>query len=118
VPTFRRSFSAAALGLALVLSGCGGHPTVHRQIAIVPATGTAGASWEPTTITVSKDDNVILAVGNPTPAVHGFSIEGYGIQTEIPPGGSEVKIRATHPGTFKIYSQLEDIGQVATLVVQ
>ena len=65
MPTFRRSFPAAALGLALVLSGCGGHPTVRRAIAVVPATATAGASYSPATITVSKDDNVILAVGNP-----------------------------------------------------
>jgi len=118
VPTFRRLLPAAALGLSLVLSGCGGHATVHRSLAIVAGTPTAGPSWSPTTITVSKDDNVILAVANPTPAVHGFTIEGYGISTEIPPGGSEVKIRATHPGTFKIYSQLKEMSQVATLVVQ
>ncbi len=118
MPTFRRFFPAAALGLALVLSGCGGHPTVRRAISVVPATASAGASYEPKTITVSKDDNVILAVGNPTTAAHGFTIEGYGISTEIPPGGSEVKIRATHPGTFKIYCQLHETHQVATLVVQ
>ncbi len=118
MPTFRRFFPAAALGLALVMSGCGGHATVERSIAVVPATASAGASYSPAVITVNKDDNVILTVGNPTTAVHGFTIEGYGISTEIPPGGGEVKIRATHPGTFKIYCQIHETHQVATLVVQ
>ena len=118
MPIFRRFFPAAVLGLALVLSGCGGHPTVRRQIAVQAGSGGAGASFQPTTITVNKDDNVILAVGNPTAGPHGFSIEGYGIQTEIPPGGSEVKIRATHPGTFKIWCQLHETHQIATFVVR
>ena len=114
--TFRRFLPAGLVGLALVLSGCGGSPESRRQIAVVP--GSAGAAFEPKTVTVNKDDNVILAVGNPTAAVHGFSIEGYGIQTEIPPGGSEVKIKATHPGTFKVYCQLHETHQIATFVVQ
>ncbi len=118
MPTFRRFLPAAALGLTLALSGCGGHANVHRSLAIVAPTSSVAAYYAPATITVNKDDNVILAVANPTPAVHGFTIEGYGISTEIPPGGSEVKIRATHPGTFKIYSQLKEMSQVATLVVQ
>jgi len=118
VPNFRRLFPAAALGLALVLSGCGGHPTVHRDIAVVGATATSGASFTPSMITVSKDDNLVLAVANPTAATHGFTIEGYGISTQIPPGGSEVKVHAVHPGTFKIYCQLHETHQIATLVVQ
>jgi len=116
VHTFRRLLPASAIGLALVLSGCGGSPTSRRQIAVVAGSG--GAAFEPTTVTVNKDDNVVLAVANPTAAVHGFRIEGYGIQTEIPPGGAEVKIKATHPGTFKIYCQLHETHKVATLVVQ
>ena len=116
MPIFRRLLPATLLGAALVLSGCGGHPDVERQIAV--AAGPSGAVFEPTTITVNKDDNVTLAVGNPTSGPHGFSIEGYGIQTEIPPGGSEVKIRATHPGTFKIYCQLHETHQIATFVVR
>jgi len=118
VPTFRRFFPAVALSIGLFLSGCGGHATVHRAIAVEPATATAGASFSPTTITVDKDDNVILEVANSTAVTHGFTVEGYGIRTEIPPGGSEVKIRATHPGTFKIYCQLHETHQVATLVVR
>jgi nitrosocyanin len=116
VPTFRRLLAASLLGLALLVSGCGGHPDVERQIAV--SSGPSGAVFEHKTITVNKDDNVTLAVGNPTSNPHGFSIEGYGIQTEIPPGGKEVKIRATHPGTFKIYCQLHPTHQVATFVVR
>jgi nitrosocyanin len=107
---------AAALGLALVLGGCGGHPDIERQISVAP--GPSGAVFQPETITVNKDDNVTLAIGNPTTSVHGFSIEGYGIQDEVPPGGMEKKFQATHPGTFKIYCQLHETHQVATLVVQ
>lgn len=74
--------------------------------------------FAPPTITVDKDDNVTLAIANPTTSVHGFSIEGYGIQDEIPPGGAEKKFQARHPGTFKIYCQLHETHQVATLVVR
>ena len=116
MPRIRRFIPAAILGLGLVLSGCGGHPTERRQIAVVA--GPPAASFQPKSITVNKDDNVILAVGNPTTSPHGFTIEGYGISTEIPPGGSEVKIRATHPGTFKIFCQLHETHQIATFIVQ
>ena len=115
--TFRRFFPAGLVGLALVLTGCGGHPTERRQIAAVTVAG-GDASFEPTTITVEKDDNVVLAVGNSTTGPHGFSIEGYGIQMEIAPGGMDVKFKATHPGTFRIYCQLHENHKVATLIVQ
>jgi len=117
VHTFRRfSAAVAVVGLGLVLSGCGGHPTARRQVAAVTVSGQAG--FAPTTVTVNKDDNVVLSVGNATPSIHGFSIEGYGIQTEIEPRGQDLRFRATHPGTFKIYCQLHETHQVATLVVR
>ena len=108
----------AAVGLALVFSGCtGGHPDVERQIEATNV-GT-GAGFEPTTITVDKDDNVTLAVGNDSTRTHGFSIEGYGIQREVEPdSGIQVKFPATKPGTFKIWCQLHETHQVATLIVQ
>ena len=116
MPTFRRFLPATLLGAALVLSGCGGHPDVERQISV--RSGSSGALFEPTTITVNKDENVTMAVGNPTTSVHGFSIEGYGIQDEIPPGGASKKFQASHPGTFKIYCHLHETHQIATLVVR
>jgi hypothetical protein len=116
VPTFRRLLPAGLFGLALVLSGCGGHPDVERQISVAP--GPSGATFQPVTITVNKDDNVRLAIGNPTTSAHGFSIEGYGIQDQVPPGGMEKKFQAVHPGTYKIYCQLHETHQVATLIVQ
>jgi len=115
VHTFRRFLTASVVGLALVSTGCGGSPTSRRQISVVSG---PPAAYEPKAVTVNKDDNVILAVANPTSAVHGLAVEGYGIRTEIPPGGSEVKIKATHPGTFKVYCQLHETHQVATLIVQ
>jgi plastocyanin len=116
VPNLRRLLPASLLGLALVVSGCGGHANVKRQIAV--SSGPSGTVFDPATITVNKDDNVTVAVANPTDKVHGFTIEGYGIRTEIPPGGGEVKIRATHPGTFKIYCQLHETHKTATFVVR
>ncbi|HEX2048423.1 MAG TPA: cupredoxin domain-containing protein [Acidimicrobiales bacterium] len=116
--TFRRLLPAAVVGLGLVLTGCtGGHPEVERQIAAANV-GT-GAGFEPSTVTVNKDDNVTLAVGNTSTRVHGFSIEGYGIQREVEPNnGIQVKFKSTKPGTFKIWCQLHETHQVATLVVQ
>ena len=113
-----RRFSLSVLaGLGLVLSGCGGSPTATRQIFAADVAG--GAGFEPTAVTVDKDDNVVLAVANSTARVHGFSIEGYGLQREVNPGpGIEVKFKSTKPGTFKIYCQLHETHQIATLVVQ
>ncbi len=113
----RRFLPAAVAGLGLVLTGCGGHPDVRRQIAAANVGG--GAGFEPATITVDKDDNVRLAVGNTSTRIHGFSIEGYGIQREVEPNnGIQVRFSARKPGTFKIYCQLHETHQVATLVVQ
>ena len=115
---FRRLLLAAALGVGLVLTGCtGGHPEVERQIAA--ANVGSGAGFEPTSITVDKDDNVTVAVGNTSTRTHGFSIEGYGIQREVEANnGIQVKFKSTKPGTFKIWCQLHETHQVATLIVQ
>jgi nitrosocyanin len=114
---FRRFFPAALVAVALVLSGCGGDPTARRQISAINVG--SGAGFEPTTVTVDQNDNVRLSVGNSTTRVHGFSIEGYGIQREVEPNnGIEVRFKATKPGTFKIYCQLHETHQVATLVVR
>ncbi len=114
----RRLLPAAVVGLVFVLTGCtGGHPDVERQIAAANV-GT-GAGFEPEAVTVNKDDNVTLAVGNTSTRVHGFSIEGYGIQREVEPNnGIQVKFKSTKPGTFKIWCQLHETHQVATLIVQ
>ena len=115
--TFRRFFPAALVGLGLLATSCGGSPESPRQISAINVG--SGAGFEPTTITVDKDDNVQLAVGNGTTRTHGFSIEGYGIQREVEPSqGLQVKFKSTKPGTFKIYCQLHETHQVATLVVR
>ena len=115
--TFRRFFPAALVAAGLVLSGCGGNPESRRQISAINVG--AGAGFEPTTITVDKDDNVQLAVGNSTTRTHGFSIEGYGVQREVEAtNGIEVRFQATKPGTFKIYCQLHETHRLATLVVR
>ena len=116
--TFRRLLPPAALVTGLGLTGCtGGHPEVERQIAA--ANVGSGAGFEPTSITVDKDDNVTVAVGNTSTRTHGFSSEGYGIQREVEPNnGIQVKFKSTKPGTFKIWCQLHETHQVATLIVQ
>ena len=100
-----------------MLSGCGGSPTARRQISAADVAG--GAGFTPDAVTVDKDDNVVLRVGNSTARVHGFTIEGYGIRREVEPGpGMEVKFKSTKPGTFKIYCQLHETHKLATLIVQ
>ena len=113
----RRLSVTALLGLALVLAGCGGHATSRRSIDAAAVAG--GAGFDPATVTVHKDDNVVLTVGNTTDKTHGFSIEGYGIHDEVSPGTPlKVKFKAKKPGTFKIFCQLHPAHQVATLVVE
>ncbi len=113
----RRFFLLPFVGLALVLSGCGGHATLTRSIDAVQTS--AGAAFDPLTITVHKDDNVVLNVGNTTAVTHGFSIEGYGIHDTVDPGTPiKVKFKARKPGTFKIFCQLHPGHHTATFVVE
>ena len=113
----RRLCLPALLGASVLLSGCGGSPTERRSISASAVAG--GAGFAPTELTVNKDENVVLNVGNSTAAVHGFSIEGYGIREEVPPGpGTEVTFKSRKPGTFKIFCQLHEAHRIATLVVR
>ncbi len=117
MPRIRRLFLPALVALGLVLPACGGSPTARREIAAVDVAG--GAGFAPDAVTVDKDDNVVLNVANSTARIHGFTIEGYGIRREVNPGpGIEVKFKSTKPGTFKIYCQLHETHQLATLIVQ
>jgi nitrosocyanin len=117
VHNLRRLSAVALLGLSLVLAGCGGHATVRRSIDAAVVGG--GAGFDPSTVTVHKDDNVRLTVGNTTDKTHGFSVEGYGIHDEVNPGTPlQVKFKAKKPGTFKIFCQLHPAHRIATLVVQ
>lgn len=116
--TFRRFFVVAFAGLCLVLTGCGGHATVRRSIDAAPVAGGA-TGYDPATIIVHKDDNVVLTVGNTTDKTHGFSIEGYGIHDEVNPGTPlTVKFKAKKPGTFKVFCQIHPTHQPATLIVE
>ena len=113
----RRFTLPGLLGLSLLLSGCGGSP--EETLSISAASVAGGAGFTPAELTVDKDDNVTLAVGNTTSAVHGFSIEGYGIRQEIAPGTpTEISFKSRKPGTFKIFCQLHETHQIATLVVR
>ena len=118
--TFRRLFSpvAVAAGLGLVAAGCtGGDPTSTRQISAVNIA--SGAGFDPTTVTVDKDDDVVLVVGNSTTRTHGFTVEGYGIRREVEANnGLEVKFKSKKPGTFKIFCQLHETHQIATFIVR
>ena len=114
----RPLLTATLAGVALVLTGCtGGSPTARREISAATVAG--GAGFDPATVTVDKDDNVRLSVGNTTTRTHGFSIEGYGIQREVEGNNRiDVRFKSTKPGTFKIYCQLHETHQVATLIVR
>ena len=116
--TFRRFFPAALVAVALILPGCtGGSPTSRRALSVLTV-GT-GAGFEPTELTVDKDDNVRITVRNATTGTHGFSIEGYGVRREVPGNETlEVRFKSTKPGTFKIFCQLHETHKLATLVVQ
>jgi nitrosocyanin len=117
VHRIRRLFVAAPAAAALLLTGCGGHADVVRSIDAAAVSG--GAGFSPDKLTVHKDDNVTLDVGNTTAVTHGFSIEGYGIHDQVVPGTPlKVKFSAGKPGTFKIFCQLHPAHQIATLVVE
>ncbi len=103
--------------VAVGLSACGGTKNVDRTVTAAVVDG--GAGFTPQTITVDKRNRVEIHVGNTTDAVHGFSIEGYGIREEVKPGEPiEVDFTATNAGTYKVYCQLHPAHKTATLVVR
>lgn len=106
----------AAVPLVALLVGCG-HATDHRAITSTVVGGATG--YYPTTITVDKEDTLVLNVGNGTDKTHGFSIEGYGITKTVDPNQTlHLKFRLSSAGTFRIFCQLHPAHQTATLVVQ
>ena len=106
----------AAVALTLALSACS-QGTVTRSITIATTGGSAG--FAPTELTVDKADTVVLTVQNTTSNDHGFSIAGQEVE-EIVPAGETVEIRftAVRAGTFKIFCQLHEGHQTATLTVR
>ena len=107
---------APALVLALGTVACGSD-TDRRAIAATLVSGQAG--FYPATVTVDKEDTVILRVGNGTDRVHGFSIEGYRIARTVEPNQSlRLRFRASRAGTFRIFCQLHPTHQTATLIVR
>ena len=62
--------------------------------------------WLPSAVVVHPGDQVTLTLENKLDAVHGFSIDEYGIQVVIPAGGTqEVKFTAKR-GASRFYCQL------------
>ncbi len=100
----------------LALVGCVGQPA-HRTIAATIVDGKPGFS--PATVNVRKGDHVDLVVRNTTDKTHGFEIEGYKITRLIDPTAPPVHVKFTahQGGTFRIFCQLHQTHQTATLVV-
>jgi plastocyanin len=106
----------AVLLLALTAAGCGSD-TDRRAIAATLVSGRPG--FYPDTVTVDKEDRVVLRVGNGTDREHGFSVEGYRIRRTVQPNQTlRLRFRASRAGTFKIFCQLHPTHQTATLIVR
>jgi len=100
----------------LALVGCVGQ-AAPRTIAATIVDGKPGFS--PDKVSVHKGDHVDLVVTNTTDKTHGFDIEGYHITRLIDPTAPPVHVKfvASQGGTFRIFCQLHDKHQTATLVV-
>ena len=63
--------------------------------------------WLPSTIIVSKGDDVKLKLRNVALVEHGFSIDALGIKEVIKPGETkEITIKPTSEGVLRYYCQL------------
>ena len=117
-PSLSRSAAVVAVvALALLtLVGCSGD-SVQRKISASLVDGNPG--FVPETLSVDKGDEVDLTVTNTTDKTHGFEIQGYGITELIDPTAPpvHVKFTASKGGTFRIFCQLHEKHQTATLVV-
>lgn len=106
----------AAVPLLLGLAACG-HGTDRRSIAATFVGN--GAGFTPLEISGDKEDTMVLRVGNGTNAEHGFSIEGYRIRRTVQPNETlELRFRLSRAGTFRIFCQLHETHQTATLIVR
>lgn len=106
----------AAVPLVLALTACG-HGTDRRSIAATFVGN--GAGFTPLEITGDKEDTMVLQVGNGTNAEHGFSIQGYRIRRVVQPNETlQVRFRLSRAGTFRIFCQLHETHQTATLIVR
>ncbi len=111
----RRTLAGVAIAV-VALVGCVGQST-NRTIAATVVDGKPGFS--PPTVNVHKGDHVDLVVTNTTDKTHGFAIEGYHVTRLIDPTAPAVHVKfvAHQAGTFRIFCQLHQTHQTATLVV-
>jgi len=111
----RRAFVFVAVAL-VTLVGCVGQ-SAHRTISATIVDGKPGFS--PDVVSVHKGDHVDLTVRNTTDKTHGFEIEGYRVTRLIDPTAPTVHVKFTahQGGTFRIFCQLHEKHQTATLVV-
>lgn len=118
-------------GLALILSGVSlfviAHPTAQAHSAYTPQSrtlymmvmpdmvGQGYDRFEPQLVAVHRGDDVTIVIQSNDPMPHGFMVEGYGVNQNIPAATTDksgavtqmaeirLHLTATKAGLFRIY---------------
>ncbi len=137
VPTAPASSSSAATPTASGTTGSaavntGSQYAQYYKVTGTPVTVAAGKtvkmtltdfSFDPNTLTVAKGTKVTIAVSNPTPLQHTFTLDAFGVDQSISPNGgtATVSFTPTTAGTYYWYCKVPghaQLGMVGKLTVK
>jgi plastocyanin len=115
--------SVAAI-LAVALTACQGASEDSGPVAERVEIEATSYAYSPTTVTVPAG-RVRFVIHNASDIVHGFEVEGQGMEEEIEeiqPGATDsLTVSLEESGTYEIYCPVEDHeqrGMIGTLVVE
>jgi plastocyanin len=115
--------SVAAI-LAVALTACQGASEDSGPVAERVEIEATSYAYSPTTVTVPAG-RVRFVIHNASDIVHGFEVEGQGMEEEIEeiqPGATDsLTVALEESGTYEIYCPVEDHeqrGMIGTLVVE
>jgi plastocyanin len=94
----------ALLALLVVSLAACGSSTVSRRVAFVESNGEV--RFDSASLTITNGQTVKLTVGNRADTRQEFTIDGLDIERTVEPDSAvTVDIKATKPGTFRMYSK-------------
>lgn len=93
----------AAVALLASLAGCASEPPADARAIDVDVKRYDYTPGTDTPINLTQGETIILRLHGKD-VTHGFSIVGYGVNVEVPPGQTiEVTLKADKAGDFTIY---------------
>ncbi len=111
------------IGLAIVLSACGGASSSNSANAVNLTVTTTEFKFDPATITVAPGQTVNLTVNNKGSIEHTWVLKAANVKITVQPGKSETKTFTAPPtpGTYPIDCDIaghKEAGMTGQLIVK